>query len=128
MQRLCAGLYAAHTRLLQHSQTHTQTHMQIASMSPKLFEDAIDGIWECMKHDQRAVRKAALNALPAIVAPGHPAMAEGVVRGLRDEYSETKKLAVSLIGCVCVYALPCTHVYVCVCVCVYVCMYTYNRR
>ncbi len=95
----------------------------MARMNPRLCEDVIQGIWACMQHDQRAVRKAALTALPAIVEPGHPAMVEGILRGLTDDYSETKKLAVSLIGYVCMYLYLYMYTYVYMYMCVYVCMY-----
>ena len=45
----------------------------------------------------RTLRKSALLALPKIVEIGHPGLVEGVVRGILDPYSETKKLAIGMI-------------------------------
>lgn len=70
---------------------------QLARVSQALLDEAIQGVSVCMKEGDQTVRKAALHALPGLVPEGHPSIAEGIVLGIRDSYTETQKLAISMI-------------------------------
>lgn len=70
---------------------------KITAVSQDLMDQALKGVWNSMDSDDKTLRRAALLALPKIIPIGHPGLVEGVVRGMKDPYTETQKLAIGMV-------------------------------